>query len=72
MANSLYNQYHAPNRADLLNNLKKDPVSMLKQAGYNIPSGMNNPRQIVQHLIQSGQVGNSRLAQIQQMARMMR
>lgn len=68
MANSLYNQF---NKGPNLNELKKDPVSVLKQAGYNIPSGMNDPRQIVQHLLQSGQVGNGRLAQIQQMARSM-
>lgn len=70
MANSLYNQLNNQ-RPQMLNELKRDPVAMLKQAGYNIPSGMNNPKQIVQHLIQSGQVGNGRLAQIQQMARSM-
>ncbi len=68
MANSLYNQF---NKGPNLNELKKDPASVLKRAGYNIPSGMNDPRQIVQHLLQSGQVGNGRLAQIQQMARSM-
>lgn len=68
MANSLYNQF---NKGPNLNELKKDPSSVLKRAGYNIPSGMNDPRQIVQHLLQSGQVGNGRLAQIQQMARSM-
>ena len=71
MANSLYSQYHKPSQMDMLTSLKRDPVSMLKQAGYNIPSGMNNPRQIVQHLIQSGQVASGRLGQIQAMARSM-
>lgn len=73
MANSLFNQFQPrqTNQMQMLNQLRNDPVGVLKQSGYNIPAGMNNPRQIIQHLIQSGQVGNGRLAQIQQMARSM-
>ena len=36
--------------------LKQNPSSVLQQAGLNIPQGMNNPQQIIQHLIQSGQI----------------
>ena len=68
MANSLYGQFNKPNQMEMLNKLRNDPVGVLKQSGYNIPAGMNNPRQIIQHLIQSGQVPNGRLNQIQQMA----
>lgn len=47
---------------------QQNPIGMLKQSGLNIPDGMNNPQQIVQHLVQSGQVPNGRLQQAMQMA----
>lgn len=38
--------------------LKANPEAMLKQAGFNIPGGMNgDPRKMAMHLIQSGKVG---------------
>ena len=49
--------------------LRANPSAMLKNAGLNIPSGMNDPRQIVNHLISSGQVPQSRLTQILQFMR---
>ena len=70
MANSLFNQFQ-PSQTDqmqMLNQLRSDPVGVLRQRGYNVPSGMTNPRQIIQHLIQSGQIAGGRLTQIQQMA----
>lgn len=45
-----------------------DPLGSLKQAGLNIPAGMNNPQQIVQHLMQTGQVPQNRITQAMQMA----
>lgn len=51
-----------------LQELRQNPASVLSQAGYTIPEGMNNPQQIIGHLLQSGQVNNSRLAMVQQMA----
>lgn len=48
--------------------LQNDPVGTLKQAGLSIPDGMNNPQQIVQHLVQSGQLPQGRLQQVMQMA----
>lgn len=53
--------------ADLLQQIKANPAEFLKQANINIPSGMNNPDQIINYLMQSGQINNPRLA----MARMM-
>ena len=50
-----------------MSQLQADPAGTLKQAGLNIPDGMNNPQQIVQHLLQSGQVPQSRFAQAMQM-----
>lgn len=70
--NVLYDVLNGGNpMANLQNSLlqiKQNPGAVLKQAGLNIPNGMNDPRQIVNHLLQSGQVNQSRLAQAQQMA----
>ncbi|MBR0340754.1 MAG: hypothetical protein IJH64_00615 [Oscillospiraceae bacterium] len=42
--------------------IKRDPVGMLKQAGYNVPSNIaNDPMAMIQHLVNSGQIPKSRL-----------
>ena len=50
----------------LLQLIKANPAQMLQQRGLNIPAGMNNPNQIINHLIQSGQIPQNRLTQIMQ------
>ena len=51
-----------------LNQIKSDPVSMAKQAGYNIPDNLaGDPQAMVKHLIQSGQVGGPALQRIMPM-----
>lgn len=52
------------NPMQILQQLRSNPVDMLKQAGYNIPSGMNDPRQMVNYLMQSGQIPQSRYQQV--------
>lgn len=47
--------------------IKANPGSYLSQRGYNIPDGMTDPRQITQHLLQTGQIGGGRLAQVMRM-----
>lgn len=47
--------------------LRNNPAGVLGQIGLNIPVGMNDPQQMVQHLVQSGQVPQSKLAQAMQM-----
>ena len=47
--------------------IQADPGAYLQQRGFTIPQGMTDPRQITQHLIQSGQVGQSRLQQVMRM-----
>jgi len=55
-----------------LQQLQQDPIGMARQAGYNIPQNLaNNPQAMVQHLIQSGQVGGPKLQQAMQMIRQM-
>lgn len=36
-----------------------DPVGALRSCGLSIPDGMNDPRQIAMHLLQSGQIGQN-------------
>ena len=50
-----------------LGGIKADPVSFLGQRGYKVPDGMTDPRQITQHLLQSGQIGGGRLQQVMRM-----
>lgn len=58
------------NVMNLLTQLKQNPLALLGKAGYNIPSNMNDPQQIIQHLTQTGQINQNQLNQAQQMARM--
>lgn len=57
------------NILSMMQNLKSNPVAMLTQAGFNVPQGMNNPNQIINHLMQTGQINTNRLNKAQQMAR---
>ena len=50
-----------------MSQLQSDPSGTLKQFGLNVPAGMNNPQQIVQHLLQSGQVPQGKINQAMQM-----
>lgn len=65
---SLGNQQQQ-NPMQMLSQLKQHPAEMLKQAGYNIPDNLNNPQQIINHLLNSGQVNQGRVNMAQQMAR---
>lgn len=50
-----------------LSQLRADPAGTLKQCGLHVPAGMNDPQQIIQHLMQTGQVPQNRFAQAMQM-----
>lgn len=54
-----------------LGQLCANPSAVLKQAGLTIPAGMNDPQQIIRHLLQSRQVSNPRLQAVQRMMGMM-
>lgn len=47
--------------------IKANPSTFLQSRGYNIPDGMTDPRQITQHLLQTGQIGGGRLQQVMRM-----
>lgn len=59
-----------PQQADprqMLQQLRQDPAGTLRQAAMTIPKGMQDPQQIIQHLVQSGQVPAARYQQALQM-----
>lgn len=59
------------NPQQILQQLRNNPASTLKQAGLNIPDNMNDPGQIINYLLQSGQVQNSRLQAAQRIMGML-
>ena len=60
------------NPMQMVQQLKQNPAQMLNHAHLNVPQNMmNNPQQIVNHLVQSGQIPQQRLqAAMQTMQRM--
>lgn len=53
-------------------NPREQALNLMKQQGISIPEGMeNNPQGIIQHLMQSGRVPQSRLTMAQQMMQRM-
>lgn len=53
----------------MLSQLKSNPMALLQRAGFNIPSNLNNPQAIIQHLMNSGQISQQQLNNAQAMAK---
>ena len=71
MPNPLFNALGGGNNIfQMLGQLKQNPLAMLQKAGFNVPTNINNPQQIIQHLTQTGQINQNQLNQAQQMAQM--
>ncbi len=47
--------------------IKANPESFLKERGFDIPEGMTDAQQITRYLLQTGQIGNSRLQSVMKM-----
>lgn len=62
MANPLFNAMGGgvPNIAQLLQQIKANPAQMLAKR-FNIPQGISNPNDIINHLVQTGQVSQDRI-----------
>lgn len=74
MASSLFKSMQkspGENPFEMLGQLKANPQGFLSGKGFNVPEGMTDPNQIIQHLLQSGQISNARLSYAQQLMRMM-
>lgn len=52
----------------MMNQLKTNPLGMLRQYGFNVPSNITDPNAIVQHLMNSGQINQQQYNQARQMA----
>ena len=60
------------NMQDALRKLQSNPKEFLQRAGMNVPDEMmNNPQEIVMHLINTGQVNSPALQRIMPMIRNM-
>ena len=71
MPNPLFSALGGGNNVmQMLSQLKQNPMALLQRAGFNIPTNINSPQQIVQHLTQTGQINQQTLNQAQQMAQM--
>lgn len=50
----------------MYNQLKNNPVGVLSKR-FNIPENLNNPNDIIQHLLNTGQVSQAQVNQAMQM-----
>lgn len=74
MSNPLFNMMGnglVGNIMQMLPGMKQNPLGTLQSVGFNVPNGLNNPQQIIQHLMQTGQVNQQQLNYAQQMAQML-
>lgn len=55
-----------PQMLQMINQFKQNPMSMLLQR-YNLPQNMNDPNEILKHLVETGQVSQQQIDQAKQM-----
>lgn len=53
----------------MINQIKQNPMQFVAQRGFNLPQGMNDPNQIIEHLMKSGQITQQQYDRAVQMAR---
>lgn len=71
MSNPLFSMLGSgQNPMQMLTQLKQNPLGLLQRVGFNIPTNITNPQQIVEHLMRTGQINQSQLNQAQQMMQM--
>jgi hypothetical protein len=69
--NPLYQQMNRNNPMTMVNQIKNNPAQFLSQRGVNIPQNMNNPNDILNHLMSTGKVSQGRYNQAVNMAQML-
>ena len=52
-----------PSFLSTLSQLQQNPFEVLRRRGFNVPENMGDPRSIVQHLLNTGQVSQSQVDQ---------
>jgi len=60
------------NLMQMLQQFKANPMQMLMQRGMNVPQGINNPSDILNHLLQTGQINQNQVNAAYQMAQRFR
>lgn len=53
----------------MLSQLKQNPLALLQRAGFNVPNNINNPQEIIQHLMNSGQISQDQVNKAQRQAK---
>lgn len=67
MPSPLYQQFQPQNNfLTMLNQFKQNPMAMLSRK-YNIPQNLNNPDEVLQHLLNTGQVTQEQVNRVMQM-----
>lgn len=69
MPNPLYQQLQQTqpnNPLSIVAQFRQNPLAVLSQK-YNIPQGMNDPNQILQHLLNTNQVSQDQVNRVMQM-----
>lgn len=69
MPNPLYQQLQQTqpnNPLSMVAQFRQNPLAVLSQK-YNIPQGMNDPNQILQHLLNTNQVSQDQVNRVMQM-----
>lgn len=67
MPSPLYSQFHPQNNMlSMIQQFRQNPMGMLARR-YNIPQNLNNPQDILQHLLNSNQVSQAQINRVMQM-----
>ena len=69
--NPLYQKMNQNNPLNMVHEIKNNPAQFLATRGVNIPGGMNNPNDILNHLMSTGKVSQGRYNQAVNMAQML-
>lgn len=56
------------NPMQMIQQLKANPIQFLQRAGYNVPTNLNSPNDIIQHLMNSKQITQQQYERARQMA----
>ena len=56
------------NPMQMIQQLKANPIQFLQRAGFNVPNNLSNPNDIIQHLMNSGQISQQNYERARQMA----
>ena len=60
------------NPMQMLQQLMQNPAAILQRSGMNIPANLTSPADIIQHLMNSGQVSQQQFERARQMAQAMK